>query len=174
MLSKKILEASNYIINSEAAQALIKLGRAEKKIKVGFTGTSTVVFYQQIEALGTLLDKWEIESVHHGDCIKADEVFHNECWVRHLYIVVHPPIKEDKRAFCEYASEVREPKEYLERNHDIVDETDLLIAMPDSYIELQRSGTWATIRYARKLCRDIYIIYPNGVIEHEKRGDCDN
>ena len=57
---------------------------------------------------------------------------------------------------------VHTPKDYLERNHDIVDETDMLIATPGEEQEVQRSGTWATIRYARKQKRTILTIYPSG------------
>ena len=38
----------------------------------------------------------------------------------------------------------------------------MLIAFPSTQFEIQRSGTWQTIRYARKLKKKILIIYPNG------------
>jgi len=55
----------------------------------------------------------------------------------------------------------------LTRNHDIVDCTELLIACPKSMKEELRSGTWATVRYARKLERPVIIIYPNGISSSE-------
>ena len=65
------------------------------------------------------------------------------------------------RAFCK-GDETRKQKDYLDRNHDIVDETELLIACPKEPEEITRSGTWATIRYARKKKKKLRIILPNG------------
>ena len=61
---------------------------------------------------------------------------------------------------------MRKPKPYLERNKDIVDETGLLIATPKGE-EIVRSGTWSTIRYARKNHKKIIIIMPNGNLRFE-------
>jgi predicted Rossmann fold nucleotide-binding protein DprA/Smf involved in DNA uptake len=48
----------------------------------------------------------------------------------------------------------------LERNKDIVSESDFLIAAPDSKKERLRSGTWATVRHARKLGKRVMILEP--------------
>lgn len=42
-----------------------------------------------------------------------------------------------------------------------------LIATPAGFQEEQRSGTWATIRYARKMNHHIYIVYSNGHVREE-------
>ncbi len=63
--------------------------------------------------------------------------------------------------------ETRKPKPYLKRNHDIVDESDILIGFPSSEEERLRSGTWATVRYARKTGKRIYIIFPDGKVKQE-------
>jgi hypothetical protein len=55
-----------------------------------------------------------------------------------------------------------QPKKYVERDHDIVDETDMMISFPPTNKEILRSGTWTTIRYARKKKKKLYIIYPDG------------
>jgi len=55
-----------------------------------------------------------------------------------------------------------DPRPPLVRNRDIVDATDMLIAAPATRKEVLRSGTWATIRYAKKMKKWIYIIYPSG------------
>ena len=57
---------------------------------------------------------------------------------------------------------IRPAKPPLDRNHDIVERCDLLIATPHTVEEQLRSGTWATIRYARKVHRPHYIIRPCG------------
>jgi len=88
-------------------------------------------------------------------------MFHDICKENDLKIIIHPPNNDFLRAF--YKSEfIFEPKEYLKRNKDIVKSTDMLIAFPFTQFEVIRSGTWQTIRYARKLKKKILIIYPNG------------
>jgi len=92
---------------------------------------------------------------HHGDCKGADTIFHNELTKMEIKTIVHPPSVKTMRSFCE-GDEIRDPKSYLERNKDIVNESDLLIAFPSTQKEVLRSGTWSTIRYARK--QFIYFI----------------
>jgi hypothetical protein len=53
----------------------------------------------------------------------------------------------------------------LERNKHIVHNCGWLIAAPKEDSETLRSGTWATIRYARKLRRPITIVFPNGEVQ---------
>ena len=65
------------------------------------------------------------------------------------------------------AATVAAPKGYLDRNHDIVDAADVLIAAPSGTTEKRRSGTWATVRYARKLGRTICVVLPDGVVRTE-------
>lgn len=45
----------------------------------------------------------------------------------------------------------------IDRNHQLVESTDMLLAV---YKGVQRSGTGATVNYARKMGRDIIIIDP--------------
>jgi len=48
---------------------------------------------------------------------------------------------------------------------DFVNECDVLIAAPGEFVERKRgSGTWGTVRYARKLGRPLVIIWPDGVV----------
>ena len=101
----------------------------------------------------------EISEVHHGDCIGADEAIHNIC-CENYKIVIHPPNNPSMRAFC-YSECILYEKDYLDRNKNIVDKTDMLIAFPGS-TEVKRSGTWATVRYARKKNKRIILIYGNG------------
>ncbi len=48
--------------------------------------------------------------------------------------------------------------EELDRNRDIVAAVSILIAAPETDIEEQRSGTWATVRYARKKGIPVVIV----------------
>ena len=118
----------------------------------------------------SLCSRLSTAELHHGDCIGADADMHDLAKEFGFCIILHPPIKSAKRAFCKGADEEREPKEYIPRDHDIVDETEFLIATPNGTSEILRSGTWATIRYARKLGRRILIVYPDGsfVVENDE------
>lgn len=138
-------------------------------ISIGFTGTRKGMSLHQIRVVATILsasDRDRDITVHHGDCVGADEQFHHVAAGYVQKIVIHPPLDVSHRAW-ECADESRTPKPYLERNHDIVDESELMIATPNGFSELLRSGTWATIRYARKLKRSLMIIYPDGSVVKE-------
>ena len=115
-----------------------------------------------------ITDFEEMEEMHHGDCIGADEQFF--VIVRTLKpdveIFSHPPRKEDKRARCK-SDVVYQPMEYLDRNKAIVEDSDVMIACPKGMDEVLRSGTWATVRHARKIGVPRVIIYPDGKYVYE-------
>ena len=135
--------------------------------RIGFTGTQVGMTFDQKITLVSILRRLKPSEFHHGDCIGSDEEAHelvrtlNNSWGLRCLIVIHPPDDDSKRALCA-GDETREPKPYLERNHDIVADVDLLIATPKSDAEQLRSGTWATVRHARKQSRMTCIILPNG------------
>jgi hypothetical protein len=60
------------------------------------------------------------------------------------------------------------PKPPLVRNEVIERETGLLLAAPGEVIEQHRSGTWSTVRFARKMGRAIWIVRPDGTIICER------
>ena len=136
---------------------------------IGFTGTQTGMTRAQKATFSHLFrDRLAKEICFaHGDCIGADSDAHDiviGIMKGKSYIVIHPPIDDSKRAFKQGAKHVFPPKEYLERNHNIVATCDLLIAAPKGFKEELRSGTWATIRYAKKQKKQICIIYPDGEV----------
>ena len=105
--------------------------------------------------------------VTHGDCVGADNDFHNICRSlkpsikneADILIHIRPggTTNNNFRAFCKgdfhyYA------KPFLERNKDIVNNCDILLACPRSNVEELRSGTWATIRYANTISKPTKII----------------
>lgn len=132
---------------------------------IGFTGTRhgmTAAQKAEIEKRLTALNPAMIIA-HHGDCIGADADFHAICRkVGVSWIVAHPPEKNDLRAFTD-AEEVREPKDYLVRNADIVNESDEMFATPAEYHEQQRGGTWSTIRRSRRAGQCPTVILPHGL-----------
>lgn len=139
------------------------------KIKIGFTGTRRGMTRLQKNSLIKFLVNFQVDEFHHGDCIGADEEAHELVDNSETEsIQIHPPINSDKRAWCtaKYTKHVIwKPKPYIARNHDIVDAIDILIACPGESDEQLRSGTWSTIRYAKKKNKTINIIFPDGSIK---------
>ncbi len=134
---------------------------------VGFTGTQVGMndIQQANVVMWLTANNYRIASARHGDCIGADAAFHDMCLLREIDIIVHPPIDPKKRAFCKGYSVIYPPKDYITRNHDIVDGSDILLATPQYDRETLRSGTWATIRYAKRMKRSHTIFYPDGTWE---------
>jgi hypothetical protein len=52
----------------------------------------------------------------------------------------------------------------LQRNREIVAASDYLVAAPSQMREVLRSGSWATVRYARAARIPIAIAYPDGTV----------
>lgn len=129
----------------------------------GFTGTQRGMAPRQLKTVRKLL--WNADTLHLGDCVGADAEAHAEAVALGVSTVGHPPLRWPKRAWCAYTEE-REPKDYIARNHCIVNEgVHGLIAAPSGWVEEVRSGTWATIRFARKLGRRIWIVLPDGRVQ---------
>jgi hypothetical protein len=136
--------------------------------QIGFTGTKNGMSKVQELQVDRLLTKiGKNGAFHNGDCVGADE---QACRIADsigMRIILHPPIKQNKRAFCR-ADETRLEKEYLDRNRDIVAESELVIATPKETKEQFRgSGTWMTIRATRKAGKKLIIIWPDGSFSSE-------
>ncbi|SRR5260370_29568235 len=131
--------------------------------RVGFTGTQKGMSVYQNSALRMELYvyRYPNSEFHHGDCFGADEQAHAIARELGLKIMLHIPVNAINRAFCE-GDETFGPLPYLDRNEEIVKCTDILIATPFEVIEQLRSGTWFTIRCARKRRSPIIIIQPDG------------
>ena len=129
---------------------------------VGFTGTSKVFMTKrQFRMIGERLSSIEGHVVlHHGDCVNADAGAHYMAQLLGVDVEIHPPDNPRARAWCKGAKKVHRSKPYLERNHDIVDACKFLIAAPRTSKEEIRSGTWATIRYARKIGKPVEVYEP--------------
>lgn len=129
---------------------------------IGFTGTRKGVTDACKQQLFFHLDQTRHNAeLHHGDCIGADETAHGVAAGLLIPIVIHPPISSGTRAFCQNYSRICQPLGYIDRDRKIVEETHYLIACPEGEEKI-RSGTWTTVRYARKLLRPILILWPNG------------
>ena len=131
----------------------------------GFTGTQNGMTPLQKKAFWQFLRGYHssniIKEFHHGDCEGADKEAHDMAVYLGVYVVVHPPENSLKRAWCSGNREEK-PLPYLKRNTEIVKACDMLIATPKEQEEVLRSGTWATIRRARKQNKPYLIICPEG------------
>lgn len=141
----------------------------DHSMNYGFTGTKYGMNYVQQNNLRELLYSVfsDGSEFHHGDCVGADSEAAAIAWRVGFRIVCHPPIKPGKRAWTTFNDRILDPKPYLDRDRDIVQAGDALIAAPHTPYEIRRSGTWTTVRYARKLKRPIYLILPDGMVQIE-------
>lgn len=134
---------------------------------IGFTGTQQGLTHHQHIALGDYMGQvsWETgrPTLRHGDCIGADAQAHTLAFNLGWWIRTHPPVNARKRAFKK-GHWTEAPYPYLIRNQHIVDKCDMLVACPKGPEEL-RSGTWSTVRYARRTHRLCTIIWPDGNTE---------
>jgi hypothetical protein len=136
--------------------------------KVGFTGTSRGMKPQQkidVEALLRKLFAEGFDEFHHGLCVGADEQAAKIAKEIGFRVVAHPGLIRDPknmmyRSDWTGSDETRDPKATIERDRDIVRETERMIATPPSREELLRSGTWTTVRYARTKGRPIDLVLP--------------
>jgi hypothetical protein len=136
---------------------------------LGFTGTRDGLTDKQKMALmkEVLLDHEHegIEEAHHGACVGADHQFHDLLvWLigKHR-LILHPPTNQSMMPVLLMRwpeAQRKKPLPYLERNKAIVRTCDRLIACPAQADEIQRSGTWATVRYARIMGRKITLLTP--------------
>lgn len=139
-------------------------------MKVGFTGTRKGMTNPQMIAVHMLLGELKeagADEVHHGMCIGADDDFDFLASAMQYRRVGHPglnkkgEVSQRGKSRCET---LEEAKFFLDRNKDIVDEVDVVIATPgEAEEQMMGSGTWATIRYARKSGKTLYVFFPDGI-----------
>lgn len=131
-------------------------------LRVGFTGTQRGMTRSQRFLIYNLLTSHYGE-FHHGDCIGSDAQAHDLAAEVGFQVIIHPPENPAKRAWKK-SRQILPPRPYLDRNHDIVDSSAILLATPGEMHQEQRSGTWATIRYARKSNKKTIILFPDGTM----------
>ena len=132
------------------------------KMIVSFTGSQEGMTQRQKLLVKYYLSNLKPSEFHHGDCVGADAEAHDIAHSLDIPIHIHPPTNPDKRAWKENEAVKYPQKPYLKRNEDMARICDVLIATPPTCQEIIRSGTWATIRYARKFGKELLIVLPNG------------
>lgn len=136
-------------------------------LHIGFTGTSKGMSEHQFRRLTQfMLSISRTHSsaslvLHHGDCIGADAVAHEIAVGFGWDVVKHPSTIAGKRAYCK-GGITWPAKPPLQRNKEIVEVSSILIACPYQRNEVLRSGTWATIRYAKARNRRVVHIFREG------------
>jgi hypothetical protein len=150
-------------------------------MKIGFTGTrngmNDIQRYNFNKLIVKLTSENLITAFHHGDCVGSDDDAHgliesfNDALTDKadfITLCIHPPLDDSLQAKNEGPGTIMycEPKTYLARNRDIVNVSDIMIACPPTNTEMKRGGTWYTINYAKKQGKSLYILYPDGRIEH--------
>lgn len=126
-------------------------------MKLGFTGTREGMSALQKNQFRSFLTANCPNEFHHGDCIGADLEAHRivQEVCPSCSIHVHPADIPKFRAFAR-GGIIHPIRPTLERNKIIVDSSDHMFAAPKG-IEERRSGTWMTIRYARRKLRELTI-----------------
>lgn len=96
-----------------------------------------------------------VRELHHGDCTGWDEQAFQVARAveartgQRIRIIAHPCNLSRWRAHTA-SDEVRPVLKPLDRNRNIVAAADFVIAAP-SGPEVTRSGTWSTVRYAKRI-----------------------
>jgi len=132
-------------------------------LKLGYTGTRFGMTEYQKMFLRDFFRSHTITELRHGKCIGGDEDAHLIAWLEtdHVQkIIMHPPIYkkfESKICSTEPPDIVELPaKGFLDRDQDIVNAVDMLLACPKDFKQLH-SGTWYTINYAHKVGKPVII-----------------
>lgn len=139
--------------------------------KIGFIGTRHGMSESQKAAFEEFIQSKEFTEFHHGDCIGSDKQAHEivdhfrKDSQKDIKIIGHPPKSQKTRAYCDFDIEMI-PDTFYNRNHHIIEATDIFVANPD-VSERVKSGTWDSIRYARRMKKSVYIIHKSGRIEKE-------
>ena len=122
---------------------------------VGITGTRAIenVDAIRLKRLTSVLQRYNTLYkgnllIVHGGAHGVDKYVHNFCIDENISVKVRPAYKECNFSGV-YLQETPEPP--LKRNKIIVNECNILLAVPNNPEEEElRSGTWSTIRYAEK------------------------
>jgi hypothetical protein len=139
-------------------------------MQIGFTGTRRGMTDAQRLAVQAIILDLGADVLHHGDCTGADDQADSLARSVGCAVHIHPSVNPTKRALCFVEGDgIEEPKPYLQRNRDIVDVVDALIAAPGEFEEQLRSGTWATVRYARARPKPVWVVLPDGSLAAELR-----
>ena len=140
---------------------------------LGFTGTRKGMTRQQENAVAEYLQRNTVIKHLNGACAGADrEMFWlviNRCEQAEVTLL---PGDLDQWYWARWVSSICKQHKvtvakwqtYQTRNRKIVNGSNKLLATPKENHEIARSGTWSTVRIARKAGLVPVIVWPNGNI----------
>lgn len=134
---------------------------------ITFAGSRIGISHAQLDTIKNLLDQLKVSSddiALHGCCTGADTDIHHICQKKDMTIVGYPAFA-DQYQLAEECDKRMPQMSPLKRNHAMVNRCTLVIAAPGTQKEQLRSGTWATIRYCKKLKKPLHVVYPDGKTE---------
>lgn len=166
-------ERAEYIVKQRVLAARLK---TRGKIRISFTGTRRGCTGNQRRRLkrwvNKLVARFGAKNILwvHGACKGADYEFHMTVLrAGGLFIEVWPSFKLSrverlkrftKQHYPDVKLTIHRPQAPLDRNVLIVQKTFNLLACPKEEREATRSGTWSTVRLARKSTIPVRVIKP--------------
>jgi hypothetical protein len=140
----------------------------------GVSGTREEMTSEQQHAFFALIIdaiRLGVTEFHHGACTGADAFVHFHLQRQMVMTHVHPATDTEHSAMGFLVRHNRrvdhDPKPYAERNQDIVNASDVLIAAP-RYAEKdprsKRSGTWMTVRKAAAAHKLALVVAADGKV----------
>lgn len=136
--------------------------------RVGFTGTRLGMTREQHDTVEALLLEMRPSLLVHGGCLGADDEVDRIAVSLGIKRWVMPSTIPDRSIPTRVligrdpTVVIDAPDQPLRRNQSIVNGCEVLIACPSETDERLRSGTWAAIRYGRKVKRRTVLIGPDG------------
>lgn len=128
-------------------------------MRIGITGTRVGATDRQLKLIRRILTELGPGEFHHGDCVGADVQAAALADALGYNVVAHPPTNSQYRGDYPSAQSL-EPQGYFVRNRAIVDSVELLLVVPREDQWQPRGGTWYTHDYARRVGRDLIVIWP--------------
>lgn len=117
---------------------------------IALTGTRHGMSTLQLDAVKLILSDYKnlgAEVFRHGDCPGADVEAAAIAQKLGYDIIIHPgPSGVGSKANLRHSV-----LPFLERNRAMVNATQYLLVAPFKNLQIMRSGTWATFRYALKI-----------------------
>ena len=136
-------------------------------MKIGITGTRNGFSDKQKETFLKYLEEHNllktVTEFHQGNCIGVDveaaRIFYEKT---DAVIHAHLPEKKGLLGTTKYNHVNCKPKNYLARNRDIVNSSDIMFAIPREMKHQSFGGTWYTHDYSLKQTKKTITIFPDG------------
>lgn len=129
---------------------------------IGFSGSRHGMSQRQREFVWDFLVKLKyVQFVIHGDCIGADEIFHEMCETLRHRIEIYPSNNDKRRAWkIPTIGVIHDPMHPIQRNRIIVQQSTLILATPHTTVPVSGSGTWRTIGFGEEEHKKMIVVLP--------------